>query len=81
MLIMRDATAESITEPAKDERAQWAHHQRKSDGKGDLLDRFPEFLADRRKNKCEQEKIERVQCPAEEASDEGVPLNAIQRPY
>ena len=75
----RDATAESIAQPSEDERTDRAHHQRHSDGEGDLLDASPKFLPDRRKNKCKEKEIERVQGPPEETSDESVALCAVER--
>src|SRR5438093_1236531 len=74
----RDATTESVTEPAKDKRAQWAHHQRKSDRKSNLRDCLAEVMCDRNKDERQKEKVERVECPSEEAGNESFPLNAIQ---
>jgi hypothetical protein len=75
-----DAPSEPVAEQPEDERAQWAHRQRKRDCVGHLGDARPKIACHWHDHEREKEKIECIECPPQEASQERVSLIAIERP-
>ncbi len=78
LLPFGNAPPESIAKKAKDERADRAHRERQRDGVTKLCDARAEIACHCRDHKCEQKKIEGIQRPAEEASDECIALIPVE---
>ena len=75
----RNATSESVAQESEEQRTQRPEHQGEHARERDFRDRHPELLRDRRENERQQKEIERVERPAEETGDEGIPLVPSQR--
>jgi hypothetical protein len=75
----RNSASEAVAQESKEQRADWAEHEGQHAGESDFGDSPAEFLCDSGEHEGKQEKIERVQGPAEETGDERVSLIAGQR--
>src|SRR4029077_20748049 len=75
-----DASSEQVAEQSEDERAQGSHGQRKRDCVGQLGDARPKIACHWHDHEREKEKIECIEYPSQEASQERVSLIAIERP-
>src|ERR1700675_1753565 len=74
----RNATAELVAEPTKDECANRPHHQCERDCESDFRDAPAKIVADRNEHERDEEEIERIEGPAKETGDKRVPLIAIE---
>src|SRR5260370_32504842 len=74
----RDAPAEFVAEQTEDKRTQRAHHQCQRNSECDFRNRSPKIVPDRHQHEREQKKIEGIQRPAEEASNECIALISVE---
>src|SRR3989449_8494114 len=74
----RDLAAVAIRDQPENERAHRTEREREGEGERDVGVGPPEILRDRRERHHDEEEIERVERPAEEAGDDGGALVAAR---